>query len=176
MLPALTRPTIILFAAVLGILSSVSVPRSAHGAGPATASDETSDGDGDGVSDVQDACPDTGGQIVNDDGCAVCECESATSRRDYLKCVRTEANRRKKAGTISRQERRAFLTAANRSTCGNPDLTRCCDFTGADLTADQLVGRCKVMPVTRCETLSEDPDNDVEDFGPGGCTPNPCLE
>jgi hypothetical protein len=127
------------------------------GDGPAAGA---GDQDGDGVDDAIDACPDTPpGDLVNaSNGCSVCPCDAAVSRRAYLRCVREETRRRIAAGIMSAVERRAALQHATVSTCGRSARTRCC-----------VADRCHVTTAAWCGV------HRGVDAGPGSCVPSPCA-
>jgi hypothetical protein len=139
-------------------------------AGPVIAAEP--DVDGDGVADAADDCPDSApGELVGIDGCEACPCEETVdgepwkSKRAYVVCVAEAA---KDAG-LSRRARRALIRRAKRSTCGNESLTRCCLW-----PEDEGAPRCTVTTADKCEALGE--SHDVDDIGPGSCTPTACDE
>jgi hypothetical protein len=139
------------------------------------------DADGDGVADATDACPDTAaGELVAPDGCTVCPCEATVggapwgTHQAYVQCVVAAARAARGAHRGSRRSLRQAIRRAKRSTCGNDDQTRCCVFPDdPDLDADEVTGRCRVTTVDACDSLADEVD--AEDWGPGSCTPNPCV-
>jgi len=134
------------------------------------------DADGAGVADDVDACPDTPTfDLVDGDGCSVCDCEEDpsgkawTSRGAYLRCVVGAVRERRVAGTIARKQARLVLRAARSSTCGDENLVRCCVmFVGKDQ------GMCRVMDELRCDGDLLHADA-AEDLDVGSCLPNPCV-
>jgi len=136
----------------------------------------SADDDGDGVPNGLDACAGTArGDLVDARGCSVCPCDGPAGggtwigRGQYVRCVRSEARRRVAAGLLDAGHRRAALDRARRSTCGRPDPTRCCLYTGATDT----VGRCRITRRTACE--SRIAGGNAADAGPGSCLPSPCA-
>jgi hypothetical protein len=115
-----------------------------------------------------DACPDTpAGDLVDASGCSVCPCGNAwRSRAAYVRCVRAEARRRFFQGILGRSEERSAVAAARKASCGRPEATRCCVYTGPD----DASGRCRIMHVAPCEALA-----DSADAGAGSCVPSPCA-
>jgi hypothetical protein len=108
----------------------------------------------------------------------VCSCETMidgsawSSRADYVACVAAEARRLRAVGAIRAREMRAAIRAAKRSTCGNPNLVRCCVYANDDAE----VGRCRMMSEDACDELSESMETGAaEDEGAGSCLPNPCV-
>lgn len=84
----------------------------------------TGDADGDGVDDAADACAATvPGDIVDADGCSIaqrCPCDRDWKNHGtYVSCVSKTANAFAKQGLIGRSEKRAIMSAAARSQCGN---------------------------------------------------------
>ncbi len=147
-------------------------------AGPARA--QVADDDGDGVANEVDDCPDTPvGNLVDDAGCSMCPCDAPTdaniweSRRAYLTCVTDAAKELLATGRLDRKTRRLVLRSARTSTCGKPDLARCCIYPHFDPAADVNVGRCRIMTGDRCDMLGEKLDT-VESLDSGSCYPNPC--
>jgi len=148
-------------------------------AGPVRA--QVVDQDGDGVSDDVDQCPDTpAGDVVGDDGCSLCPCDQTAdgsdwdSRRAYLTCVNAAVKERVAAGRLDREGRRLALRSARASSCGKPDMVRCCVYPHFDPLADVNVGHCRIVAENLCDDLSDRLDN-VESLDSGSCYPNPCT-
>jgi len=144
-------------------------------AGRVVAQQIDADSDGDGVVDALDNCNDTPpGDLVDADGCSVCPCDATVdgddwgSHRDYVGCVTNAVRSRVQIGALRPRVMRAVVKRARHSTCGNPQLTRCCIYTDED--AD--VGTCRMMRPDACDALSD--QEDAEDEGGGSCVPNPC--
>jgi hypothetical protein len=121
------------------------------------------DEDGDGVTDLADACAGTpAGDLVTESGCSVCPCDGGvsgwSSRRAYLACVRGEARYRVVAGSLDAVGRRFAIQRSRKATCGRPTRTRCCLPTGA----------CTVVTEPACTARGG------EDVGAGSCLPSPC--
>lgn len=81
------------------------------------------DSDGDGVIDVNDACPDTAlDEVVGPDGCSIdqaCPCDAAWSNHGaYVRCVSHEVTDFRTLGLITRDAGGHIVSAAARSTCG----------------------------------------------------------
>jgi hypothetical protein len=137
------------------------------------------DVDADGVPDDADQCDDTAaGEVVGADGCSACACghdvdgSPWTSHRRYVACVGVEARTQTRAGLLTRKERRAAMRHAASSTCGRPEVVRCCVY--ADLGDD--VGGCRFTTPDQCDAIADRTlDGDAEDEGPGSCVPNPCV-
>jgi hypothetical protein len=146
---------------------------------PAWGQSGNPDFDEDGVVDTSDACPDSQlGELVDARGCSVCPCDRAAdgsaweSRDAYVRCVATEARARRGAGTLRPSGVRAAIRQAQRSTCGDVRLTRCCVF--EDFMDD--VGSCRIVTPAACQALDERTwEGDAEDEGIGSCLPNPCV-
>src|SRR5438477_61345 len=144
---------------------------------PAVAAEPTADdGDGDGVADAVDACPDTpAGDLVDPDGCSVCPCDASVdgaawgAHGNYVRCVVQQARQRLQDHVVTKRAMRAALRTARGSPCGSSTLTRCCVY--ADDDAD--VGACKMMSPDACDKLSDQVDAEDEDSG--SCVPNPCV-
>lgn len=86
----------------------------------------TVDGDGDGVPDGCDACPDTpAGSVVNVDGCSIpqqCPCagiaRSWKNHGEYQRCVSHAAELLLALGRITATEKDGIVASAARSSCG----------------------------------------------------------
>ncbi len=57
---------------------------------------------------------------------AQCPCATATSHREYVKCVAGVAKSAVTSGSLPKQCRRAVLKCAAQSTCGRPGFVSCC--------------------------------------------------
>jgi hypothetical protein len=148
---------------------------------PSVARGQAEDFDEDGVADAVDACPDTEpSDLVGPDGCAACSCDGGPegagwqSRRAYIACVRGWAKGLRAAGAIDAPAGRMLIRRARASTCGNPELVRCCVFQPMDAE----VGKCRLMTEDACDALDdrlldEDGEANIEDSG--SCLPNPCT-
>ena len=89
------------------------------------------DTDADGVGDACDQCGDAlPGPVVNRRGCTIeqlCPCdgpevdEAWKHHGDYFRCVKKKAKNFAKKELITREERRAIVSAAKINTCGNPE-------------------------------------------------------
>lgn len=140
------------------------------------AAQTSGDDDGDGIANEVDDCPDTpAGDMVGDDGCSVCDCDADADGNDwgshqaYVACVATEVHARRTGGTMKAKAARQQMRHAKDSSCGDPDLTRCC----IPLKRAASTSRCIVMSTDRCGTLG-DHDDAVQDVDSGSCLPNPC--
>ena len=139
------------------------------------------DYDEDGVTDAADQCPDTDpADLIGPDGCAIASCEFGldgsgwSSKRAYVAYVTSWAKGAKAAGTMSGRDVRALLRRARNSTCGAPDLVRCCVFA----LFDDDIGRCRIMTEDACDVLDDrmfESDGEADEEGPGSCLPNPCV-
>ena len=83
------------------------------------------DGDGDGVPDDQDECPNTApGAVVDANGCSLdqlCPCDGNwRSHAQYLSCLIRVTRQFQRQGLITASERRAIVREALRSDCGKP--------------------------------------------------------
>ena len=121
------------------------------------------DADGDGVTDVEDACADTPpGDLVGATGCSVCPCDGGASgwpsRRAYLACVRGETRFRMVARTLDATGRRDAMRRARHATCGRPNRTRCCVPSG----------ECVVVTERACTARGG------QSLAVGSCVPSPC--
>jgi hypothetical protein len=108
----------------------------------------------------------------------VCPCESMldgnpwNSHADYVACVTAEARRRRASSVIRAGRMRAGIRAAKRSTCGDPNLVRCCIYANDEVE----VGRCRMMSEDACDELDDAMESgEAGDEGPGSCLPNPCV-
>ena len=148
---------------VLAVALPVAVGRAGAQAPPA-------DADGDGVVDDADLCPDSPPyELVDADGCAVCECDDAwDSRGEYLRCVYDEIHARRADGSLTRKGARTFTRAARSSTCGYDSKVRCCV-----MFPEKSTGMCKIMDDVRCDASLLGAAG-VEDLDSGSCFPNPC--
>jgi hypothetical protein len=109
--------------------------------------------------------------MVDEDGCAVCECDDAwDARGQYLRCVYDEIHARRADGRLDRKEARLVSKAARNSTCGHDTKVRCCVMFAA-----KSDGMCKIMDELRCDAVLLGADA-VEDLDSGSCFPNPCVE
>jgi len=138
------------------------------------------DGDGDGILDASDDCPSTPlGELVGDDGCAVCPCDAAAdgtpweSRLAYMHCVRTEARAQLDAGWLTAAEERWVLRSAHLSTCGRSERIRCCSYAEGDETRPPRT-KCRVTTPSRCVPRSARVEW-TENLDTGSCVPNPCV-
>jgi hypothetical protein len=83
----------------------------------------TSDSDGDGIDDADDACPGTGaGDLVDTNGCSIedlCPCNNDWRNHGaYVSCVDYATHDFVKKDLISNRERGSIVSAAARSSCG----------------------------------------------------------
>jgi hypothetical protein len=152
-------------ALVLALVAPIAPGRAGAQALPA-------DADSDGVMDDVDLCPDSAPyEMVDADGCAVCECDDDwDSRGQYLRCIYTEIHARRADGRLSRKAARLVSKAARASTCGHETKVRCCVMFAA-----KAEGMCKVMDEIRCDATLLGADA-VDDLDSGSCFPNPCVE
>lgn len=105
-----------------------------------------------------------------------CPCDPAywRSHNEYVRCARDAAKAQRGRGPWSRRDLRQAVRTAHRSTCGEPDVTRCCVY--RSLGASVSVGRCRRMTPEACAELSAGGEaRMVEDVGGGRCDPNPCI-
>jgi len=138
------------------------------------------DFDEDGVADAADACPDTdSADLVESDGCVIVSCELGidgsgwSSHRAYLLYIADWTKAARAAGRVTSREARELLRRARKSTCGNPELVRCCVF--ADFEDD--AGRCHIMSESACDARDDklfESDGGADEEGAGSCLPNPC--
>jgi hypothetical protein len=140
--------------------------------GPAGAQALPADADRDGVMDDVDLCEDSAPyELVDADGCAVCECDDAwDSRGQYLRCVYDEIHARRADGRLGRKDARLVTKAARNSTCGHDTKVRCCMMFAA-----KAEGMCRIMDELRCDAVLLHADA-VVDLDSGSCFPNPCVE
>jgi len=145
-------------------------------AGHARAQALPADADRDGVTDTDDACPDSAPyDMVDSTGCSACDCdEDATgepwaSRGAYLRCGFAEIHARRADGRLTRRGARTVVKAMRNSSCGVETDVRCC------LMIDgRSEGICKVMDELRCDAAPLGVTG-AEDVGSGSCFPNPCV-
>jgi hypothetical protein len=143
--------------------------------------EDAPDYDEDGVADAVDACSDTDpADLVAPDGCVIASCEDGldgsgwSSRNAYVAYITSWAKGAKMSGKITGRDVRALIRRARNSTCGSPELVRCCVFASFE---DDL-GRCRIMTEGACEALDDrlfDADGEADEEGPGSCLPNPCI-
>ena len=69
-----------------------------------------------------------------------CPCATATSHREYVKCVAGVAKMAVASGSLPRQCRRAVLRCAAQSTCGRSGFVSCCR------TSAKGVTKCSIKP------------------------------
>jgi hypothetical protein len=152
-------------ALALALVASAATGRAGAQALPA-------DADRDGVMDDVDLCPDSAPyEMVDQDGCAVCECDDGwDSRGEYLHCVYDELHARRADGRLSRKAARPVMKAARNSTCGYDTKVRCCIMFAA-----RSEGMCKIMDEVRCDATLLGAET-VEDLDSGSCFPNPCVK
>ncbi len=152
-------------ALALALVASVATGRARSQALPA-------DADRDGVADDADLCPDTQPyEMVDDDGCPVCDCDDAwDARGQYLRCVNQEIHARRADGRLTGKTARLVSKAARNSTCGNDTKVRCCIALPGKPT-----GMCRIMDEVRCDATLLGADA-VEDLDSGSCFPNPCTQ
>lgn len=132
----------------------------------------TVDDDGDGVVDVQDACPTSeAGEMVDATGCAVCPCDGGAtpwrSHTQYLRCIRSAMAAR----SLSTENPlgRANIKRAQQSTCGRRAVTRCCVTGGTDQPST-----CRVLRSDACEVRRA--NDTARNLGAGSCLPSPCSD
>ena len=125
------------------------------------------DRDADGLADDLDACPESpAADLVGDDGCSVCPCDADVngvpweSRLAYIRCVREATRDRRADGGLTYDEGRDSVIHGLVSTCGRPELTRCC-------VARDEGDRCQITTPEECASGGSD-------IGDGSCKPNPC--
>jgi len=104
------------------------------------------DGDGDGVPDARDTCPDTPpGAIVNGDGCAIAQLSPCAGpwqhHADYIDSVITYAWKFYRDGIITAQQRAGIIHDAAQSDCGRSPQAR-------------EAARVHLLPITLEECLS----------------------
>lgn len=130
------------------------------------------DADRDGVADDVDLCPDTAPyDLVDGDGCPVCDCDDAWNKRgEYLRCVYQEIRARRADGRLTVQAARLVSKAARNSTCGNDTKVRCCL-----MIAGKPTGMCRIMDEVRCDATLLGAAA-VQDLDSGSCFPNPCTQ
>jgi hypothetical protein len=152
-------------ALALALVASIATGRAGAQALP-------SDADRDGIVDDADLCPDSAPyEMVDGDGCAVCECDDAwEARGEYLHCVYEEIHARRTDGRLSRKAARLVSKAARNSTCGYETKVRCCVMFSA-----RPQGMCKIMDEVGCNATLFGADV-VEDLDAGSCFPNPCVQ
>jgi hypothetical protein len=88
---------------------------------------------------------------------ASCDCASAATHHDYVRCAARVLHARFVAGTSPRACARAIFTCARRSTCGRPGAVACCrprgDAARCSITRDParcvVAGGC-ASPFTSC--------------------------
>jgi hypothetical protein len=109
---------------------------------------------------------------------AACPCDARAdgaawvSHGEYVACVASEARQLRTDGMLRPRQMRAALWAARLSTCGNPDLTRCCVYQ----SDNDDVGRCRMMSPDACDALDSQMENGgADDMDSGSCLPNPCA-
>lgn len=168
------RTTLARTASLLALCLALALPGAAR-------AQEDADADWDGVADAVDACPDTALEdLVGPDGCVICSCEEGTdgtgwsSHRAYVACVRRGVKAMRADGVVDGPAARQLVRAAKASTCGSPDMIRCCVFQ----SIDDEVGRCRIMSEDACDALDDrlwDLDGEANDEDTGHCTPNPCV-
>ena len=74
-----------------------------------------------------------------------CPCATATSHREYVKCVASVAKSAVASGSLPKQCRRAVLMCAAQSTCGRPGFVSCCR------TSAKGVTKCSIKAhATKC--------------------------
>jgi len=174
----------LLFATATGARPAGAFPTDAvsEGARPVV-SDPMLDGDGDGVADSDDQCPETAsGDLVDAQGCGLsdaCPCEGTVdlepwgSHTTYVLCVKAAGKTMVRSRTHTRREVRRAVRLAKRSTCGNDNLTRCCVYTSND--AGDSFTQCMQVTVDRCDAYAADPNVDLaDDIGPGLCDATAC--
>jgi hypothetical protein len=139
-----------------------------------TTAPRSADGDGDGVPDRRDACPDTPpGDLVDAHGCTLCGCIGPAaggawpSRAAYVRCVRAQSRALRSAGALERGALRIAVAAARRSSCGLAAVTRCCLAAGGGRRA-----RCRLLDRDACATRAA--AGLAVDVGPGSCTRARC--
>ena len=74
---------------------------------------------------------------------AQCPCATATSHREYVKCVAGAAKSAMASGSLPKQCRRAVVHCAAQSTCGRPGFVSCCRTTAKG------VAKCSIKPDAR---------------------------
>ena len=75
-----------------------------------------------------------------------CDCATATSHKDYVKCVRGSVKDAVKAKTLSKECARAVHKCAAKSTCGASGFVTCCETSAKGTT------RCSVKrDTTACK-------------------------
>lgn len=147
----------------------------------ASAQEEIEDFDEDGIADSVDACTDSEpSDLVGPDGCVICSCDGGpdgagwASKKEYVSCVRRWVKQAKSTDVVDAPTGRLFLRRARASTCGNPELVRCCVYESYDAE----VGRCRVMTENACDALDErlfESDGGADSEDTGSCLPNPCV-
>jgi hypothetical protein len=152
-------------ALALALVASVATERARSQALPA-------DADRDGVADDVDLCPDTPPyELVDADGCPVCDCDDAwDARGEYLRCINQEIRARRTDGRLTGKDARLVSKAARNSTCGYDTKVRCCIPLPGKPT-----GMCRIMDEVRCDATLLGADA-VQDLDSGSCFPNPCAQ
>lgn len=74
---------------------------------------------------------------------AQCPCATATSHREYVKCVAVATKSAMASGSLPKQCRRAVVHCAAQSTCGRPGFVSCCRTTAKG------VAKCSIKPDAR---------------------------
>ena len=165
----------------IGCISSPNSANCNDGADGENPEDDLGDTDNDGVVNYLDRCPGTPlADLVGGDGCSICDCaempdaNESSSRKAYMRCVKSEATRRRVTDMLTGEEMRVVLRRAKNSTCGTVDLTRCCFYPRLDKERRVNVGRCRIMRWKRCARKIKRYGR-AEDLGTGSCLPNPCT-
>jgi len=74
---------------------------------------------------------------------AQCPCATATSHREYVRCVAVAVKSAMARGSLPKQCRRAVVHCAAQSTCGRPGFVSCCRTTANG------VAKCSIKPDAR---------------------------
>src|SRR5438128_9252416 len=142
-------------------------------AAPAFGACLAGDADCDGVLDAFDLCPGTPSlELDYTSGCSACPCDAAwPSLAAYVSCVTAQANARYLAHTLTKAQKTAAITHAQKSTCGSPTLTRCCEWSKTAVSGS--IGSCNMIQPASCSFFLL--GKWAENRGPGSCYYNPCT-
>jgi hypothetical protein len=118
--------------AVLAVLAAVAVASLVHARGPIGRP-------GSSAHECEEARCRVDGALAE-----ACPCESAASRKEYVRCVTLAANGLALLAQLPKKCRKAAVRCARKSTCGRFDRVAC------RLTLRNGATRCTVKPAERC--------------------------